>query len=215
MTAPSSPDAKIKWCPECSRGCRALRHADCPYIATAPTADVRELCGQATALSALADRDGNYDLAMCLATLRDALSRLAAERERLEADAAHAWDRVERGDRRCEPFEAELAEIRTILAATDAASLPNDYPTTQMAADRIAALTAERASADAMLQVQVADVTLKSVVVEPLHDGSWRIYAPQSGLIEVKDCAGKWLASCFLKGGQVVIDGLPAQKQPD
>jgi hypothetical protein len=49
-------------------------------------ADVRELCGQVTALSALADRDGNYDLAMCLATLRDALSRLAAEKERLERD---------------------------------------------------------------------------------------------------------------------------------
>jgi hypothetical protein len=45
------------------------------------------------------------------------------------------------------------------------------------------------------------------------RDGSWRIYAPQSTTIDLRDCAGKWLMSFSLKGGNLEIVGSPAQKR--
>jgi hypothetical protein len=77
------------------------------------------------------------------------LHKAADENARLTAALAAAEERASRlheaketFSRNGEAWEARDREVRTILAGTDLASLPNDYPTSRMASDRMAALAA-------------------------------------------------------------------------
>lgn len=65
-----------------------------------------------------------------------------------------------------------------------------------------------------MSQAQAAERSLPSVKHERLPDGSLRIYAPPSAIIEVRDTAGNWLASFFPNEGRLEIVGSPAVKPP-
>lgn len=105
---------------------------------------------------------------------------------------------------RAEKAEAEVRETRDILAASDAASLPKDYPTAQMAADRLGELARLRAEIERLrgslsnLVEAVDDLISESEGVYGLRlDGTPSLWEE---LIEVG-----WLLA--LEEARAVLDG--------
>jgi hypothetical protein len=80
--------------------------------------------------------------------------------------------------------------------------------------DVSASLSSGAANVWPTLMEQAAELS-PLLVRELLPDGSWKIYAPPSTTIELKDSAGRLLMSHYLNEGALVIDGSPDPKPQD